>query len=214
MSLLFPIKALCFFQSKDSRNGTNGRPLPTYLFIFFVQTFPSSSSLRAITVAPVIFPQRKQNYLKRDPNGYCSQTACRGTCSLPVVIPSVCVCVHENPPVCVCVRTRLAKHDTLGVWTRGQTRTLVQQRDFKPCMTKIFCPCIFSQIPLCQWQVGLTQTWTQLAPGKQTLKSPVLVACTVGTTGAGLLVCNTKEGTLCYLFTVQQKNTTNKTFFF
>lgn len=102
MSLLFPIKALRFFQSKHSRNGTNGRPLPAYLFLFFVQTFPSSSSLRAITVAPVIFPQRKQNYLKRDPNGYCSQAACRGTCSLPVVIPSVCVCAWKPP--CLCMR--------------------------------------------------------------------------------------------------------------
>lgn len=41
----------------------------------------------------VIFLQRKQNYSKRDPNGWSSQTACRGTCSLPVVIPSV----HGNP---------------------------------------------------------------------------------------------------------------------
>lgn len=120
-----PSKALCLSWSKDARNWgrkqdkSRQRSPLAYLFSlskhFLQALYFGAQRLKAITV---IFQQRKHNYLKGDPNGSFSQTACRSWRSLP----AVCFCTAWRAYVWK-ARVRMCGGDAHWpwMWAAGHT---------------------------------------------------------------------------------------------
>ncbi len=110
----------------------------------FLQALHRASQSQSFHFSVCDLPAEEQNYLKRNPNGCCSQTACRGSCTLASGdTECVYVCVWKP-----CLKNEVGQAQHTWLWIAAQALMFVQQRNLKSCV-KSSSVCVDSPKNLC-----------------------------------------------------------------